>query len=85
MLQKYSNHDIIKFLESIGAEFGACQNAHTGFDETAYELLVPTQDLEKGLSVFAQFAAHIRSNLPSTSGNPSKLRLMKLSPGFPSG
>lgn len=23
--QNYSNHDIVKFLESIGAEFGACQ------------------------------------------------------------
>lgn len=23
--ENYSNHDIVKFLESIGAEFGACQ------------------------------------------------------------
>ena len=47
-LQKYNNHDIVRFLESIGAEFGACQNAHTTFDETVYELLVPLEEVEKG-------------------------------------
>ena len=47
-------------MESIGAEFGACQNAHTSFDETVYELLVPTQDLGKALSVFSEFACKIR-------------------------
>lgn len=31
--KKYSNHDIVKFLESIGAEFGACQNAYTSTGE----------------------------------------------------
>jgi hypothetical protein len=35
----YSNHDIVRFLESIGAEFGACQNAYTSCDETVYELV----------------------------------------------
>ncbi|XP_027932710.1 zinc protease PQQL-like, partial [Vigna unguiculata] len=38
--KKYTNHDIVKFLESIGAEFGACQNAVTFTDDTVYELLV---------------------------------------------
>lgn len=60
LLQKYSNHDIVQFLESIGAQFGACQNAHTSFDETVYELMVPTADLAQALSVFAQFAEKIR-------------------------
>ena len=59
-LQSYTNHDIVRFLESIGAEFGACQNAHTSFDETVYELLLPAEDLAKGLSVFAEFASKIR-------------------------
>ena len=29
--ENYTNHDLVKFLESIGAEFGACQvcTAHT--------------------------------------------------------
>lgn len=59
-VQEYSNHDIVRFLESIGAQFGACQNAHTTFDETVYELLVPKADLGQALSVFAQFAEKIR-------------------------
>lgn len=35
--KKYTNHDIVKFLESVGAEFSACQNATTSADETIYE------------------------------------------------
>ena len=27
--EQFENHAIIKFLESIGAEFGACSNAYT--------------------------------------------------------
>ena len=69
--QKYSNHDIVKFLESIGAQFGACQNAHTSFDETVYELMVPKQDLSKALAVFAEFAERIRS--AETSGRTSQI------------
>eukprot|EP00435_Cladocopium_sp_Y103_P042085 s433_g11.t1 len=38
----YENHAIVKFLESIGAPFGACQNAYTTFDRTVYTLHVPT-------------------------------------------
>lgn len=41
----YSNHDIVRFLESIGAEFGACQNAYTSCDETVYELVGPIANL----------------------------------------
>ena len=61
--EKFSNHDLVKFLESIGAEFGACQNAYTSADETCYELLVPIdQDglLEEGIKVLSEFAKNIR-------------------------
>lgn len=61
--QKYSNHEIVKFLEKIGAEFGACQNAYTSSDETVYQLVLPCDDpalLGDALSVLAQFAFHIR-------------------------
>lgn len=37
-LQRYSNHDIVRFLESVGATFGACQNAYTSADETVFQL-----------------------------------------------
>lgn len=64
-LQKYANHDLIKYLESIGAEFGACQNAYTSADDTVYEFIVPTDDadlqiLDRSFDVFAEFATKIR-------------------------
>ncbi len=39
---RFQNHELVRFLESIGAQFGACQNATTSSDETIYELIVPT-------------------------------------------
>jgi hypothetical protein len=38
----------VTFLESIGASFGACQNALTSADETIYTLMVPTGDADSG-------------------------------------
>ncbi|KAL8039469.1 hypothetical protein ABFS82_10G042000 [Erythranthe guttata] len=61
--KKYSNHDIVKFLESIGAEFGACQNAMTSADETVYELFVPIDKpdiLSQSISVLAEFSSEVR-------------------------
>eukprot|EP00249_Psilotum_nudum_P022861 c28663_g1_i1 orf=451-3468(-) len=63
--KKYTNHDIVKFLESIGAEFGACQNASTSPDETIYELLVPIDKpelLSQAISVLAEFSTEIRAS-----------------------
>lgn len=74
--QKYSNHDLVKFLESIGAQFGPCQNAYTTCDETLYDLEVPTDDetfLKQAFSVFAEFATKIRyRHLLSASKNMYK-------------
>ena len=61
--QRYSNHDIVRFLEKVGAAFGACQNAYTSADETVYQLLVPSNNeglLSDTLSVLAEFAGGIR-------------------------
>ena len=68
-LQKYTNHDLVKYLESIGAEFGACQNAYTSADDTVYEFQVPTDDaeleiLDRSFDVFAEFATKIRCIAP---------------------
>ncbi|XP_059634863.1 zinc protease PQQL-like [Cornus florida] len=63
---KYTNHDIIKFLESIGAEFGACQNALTSADETVYELFVPVDKpelLSQAISVLAEFSSEVRVSI----------------------
>jgi len=60
--KKYTNHDIVKFLESIGAEFGACQNAVTSADDTVYELLVPVDKpglLSQAISVLAEFSSEV--------------------------
>ncbi|GJP47352.1 hypothetical protein CLOM_g6553 [Closterium sp. NIES-68] len=61
--RRYSNHDIVRFLESIGAEFGACQNAYTSADETVFELQLPVDKpelLPHAVSVLADFASDIR-------------------------
>lgn len=63
--KKYTNHDIVKFLESIGAEFGACQNAVTSADETVYELFVPVDKpglLSQAISVLAEFSSEVRAS-----------------------
>ncbi|EXB38800.1 putative zinc protease pqqL [Morus notabilis] len=60
---KYTNHDIIKFLESIGSEFGPCQNAMTSADDTVYELFVPVDKpglLSQAISVLAEFSTEVR-------------------------
>ncbi|KAL8124547.1 hypothetical protein AgCh_012265 [Apium graveolens] len=57
---KYTNHDIIKFLESVGAEFGACQNTVTSSDETVYEFFVQVDKpevLPQAISILAEFSS----------------------------
>ncbi|RZC85623.1 hypothetical protein C5167_026296, partial [Papaver somniferum] len=61
--KKYTNHDIVKLLEIVGAEFGECQNATTSADETIYELLVPVDKpelLSQAISVLAEFSSEVR-------------------------
>lgn len=64
--RQYTNHDIVRFLESIGAEFGACQNASTSPDETIYELLVPIDKpdiLSQALNILAEFSTEVSIKL----------------------
>ncbi len=44
--RSFKKNDLIDYLQSIGVEFGADLNAHTGFDETVYKLSVPTDDAD---------------------------------------
>ncbi|KAG6556881.1 hypothetical protein Mapa_001461 [Marchantia paleacea] len=63
--KQYTNHDIVRFLESVGAEFGACQNASTSPDETIYELFVPIDKpelLSQAISILAEFSTEIRAS-----------------------
>ncbi len=50
---------LIKYLQSIGMSFGTDTNAHTSFNETVYNLLLPSggrRDLGQGLLVMADYA-----------------------------
>lgn len=51
--------ELIKYFQRIGMDFGPDVNAHTGFDETVYHLLLPTGDREslaEGLLVLSDYA-----------------------------
>lgn len=75
--QKYTNHDIVRFLESIGAEFGACQNAVTSADDTVYELFIPVDKLEllsEAISVLAEFSSEV-STIFTLFCNPQQFLL----------
>ena len=59
--------ELVAYLESIGARFGADANAYTSFDETVYMLDVPTDKpglVDKGLLALGDFAA--RATLQDT-------------------
>jgi len=51
--------ELIRYFQSIGMQFGNDANAHTGFDETVYDIILPTgdeQNLKKGLLVMHDYA-----------------------------
>jgi hypothetical protein len=61
-LQHYSNHDIVTFLESIGASFGACQNAYTSAGDLLLLLLLthtPTRPRSVGVRACTYIHVHV--------------------------
>lgn len=55
----FPKNDLIHYLQSIGSEFGADVNAYTSFDETVYQLHVPTDTskfLETGIQILGEWA-----------------------------
>ncbi len=42
--KNFPNNRIVAFMQAIGMRFGAHVNAHTGFDETVFQLQIPTED-----------------------------------------
>jgi len=51
--------ELVKYFQSIGMHFGHDANAHTGFYETVYDMLLPEgnkKSLENGLTVMKDFA-----------------------------
>lgn len=57
--ENYSSNEIIAFLEGLGMQFGPDINAYTSFDETVYQLTVPTDDaatMREGFGVLFEWA-----------------------------
>jgi zinc protease len=60
--KNYPHNDLVDFLQKTGVKFGADINAHTGFDETVYELQLPTDEkdiVEKGVQVLEDWAHQV--------------------------
>lgn len=59
--EKYKKNDLVKYLQSLGLSFGGDLNAYTSFEETVFELKVPTtkQDLNTAFDVFNEWASKI--------------------------
>jgi zinc protease len=56
--EKFPENELIAVLRSFGAGFGADINAYTDYDETVYQLTMPTADptvVDTGLDVLAQW------------------------------
>src|SRR4051812_31201849 len=57
--KRFPKNDIIKYLEGIGMRFGADLNAYTTWDQTVYQLEVPTDKpefMQKGLDILRDWA-----------------------------
>jgi zinc protease len=60
--RRFPKAEIVNYLEKIGMRFGADLNARTGFDDTVYELEVPTDDkafIGKGLDILHDWAGDV--------------------------
>jgi zinc protease len=59
---KFQKNELVKYLQSIGLNFGGDLNAHTSFDETVYKLQIPTKttaDIDKGVEVLREWASEV--------------------------
>ncbi|MEO0812306.1 MAG: pitrilysin family protein, partial [Myxococcota bacterium] len=60
--EHFSGNELVAYIESVGLRFGHHLNAYTSFDETVYQLQVPTDDpklLDQGLLVLSDWASGI--------------------------
>ncbi|HEU4732377.1 MAG TPA: insulinase family protein [Kofleriaceae bacterium] len=60
--RRFPKAEIVNYLEKIGMRFGADLNARTGFDDTVYELEVPTDNkafLDKGFDILHDWAGDV--------------------------
>jgi len=60
--KRFPKLDIVNYLQSIGMRFGADVNARTGFDDTVYQIEVPTDDpkfMDKGFDILRDWAGDV--------------------------
>lgn len=60
--KRFAGNEIIQFIEKSGLHFGADANAYTSWDETVYQLEVPTDDptiFDRGLDVLRDWSADV--------------------------
>ena len=60
--RNFPGNAIATFMQSLGVRFGAHVNAHTGFDETVYELQIPTDNptvVDRSLLILEDFAHNV--------------------------
>ena len=58
----FPKQEIVSFMQALGMRFGAHVNAHTSFDETVYELQVPTGNpavMDRSLTILEDFARYV--------------------------
>ena len=58
----FPKQEISNFMQSLGMRFGAHVNAHTSFDETVYELQIPTSSpavIDRSLTILEDFARNV--------------------------
>src|SRR3989454_1688016 len=58
----FPRQDVGSFMQSLGMRFGAHVNAHTGFDETVYQLQIPTGNpvaIDRSLLILEDWARNV--------------------------
>lgn len=58
----FPKNELISYLQKAGVRFGADLNAYTGFDQTVYQLPLPTDStavFEKGFDILANWAGYV--------------------------
>ncbi|WP_162426107.1 M16 family metallopeptidase [Pontibacter pudoricolor] len=60
--KSFPENDLIDYLQKAGVRFGADLNAYTSFDQTVYQLPLPTDNpelLETGFKILSEWAGHV--------------------------
>ena len=77
--EHFPGQDVAAFIQSLGMRFGAHVNAHTSFDETVYQLQIPTDEPRRDRSLAADHGRlgarrHVRSRRRSRRNAASSSR-----------